>query len=431
VKLAIIGGGGVRVPLLVNGLIARGLPFDRVALFDIDHERLATMAHLARARLNGPALTTHDELRPCVDGADFVVTSIRVGGLTAREHDETTALAHGIVGQETVGPAGFAMAVRTIPVIADYARQIARFAPGAWVINFTNPVGIVTQAMHRAADLKIVGICDTPIELFAEVAHAFKVDARECSFDYVGLNHLGWLREVHHRGTPLLERIWTDRDLLSRIYTRQLFPAEYLSSLRLLPTEYVYFYAFPERAVANTRAAGRTRGMQISTLTAQLLSELASRPANAVEIYEQYLAERSGSYMQAETGRPAPIPPSPWAELTGYDRIAYDVIAAIVNDTGATLPLDVPNRRTIPDLDADDVIEPPCVVGRSGPRAMHVGPLPEAVRELVVRVKEYERRTIDAVQAGTTEALTTALAANPLVPSRATAELLVSQLTLS
>jgi 6-phospho-beta-glucosidase len=172
VKLAIIGGGGVRVPLLVNGLVARGLPFEDIALFDIDATRLATMAALTRRRATRARVSTHAQIEPALAGADFVVISIRVGGLAAREHDETVSLAHGLVGQETVGPAGFAMAVRNIPPIAAYARLIAAHAPTAWVINFTNPVGIITQAMRRAADVKVVGICDTPTELFAETAHA-------------------------------------------------------------------------------------------------------------------------------------------------------------------------------------------------------------------------------------------------------------------
>lgn len=432
-KLAIVGGGGVRVPLLVNGLVSRGLRFDEIALFDVDTARLELMAELSRTRLaGGVRVTTHEDVATSVAGADFVVTSIRVGGLAAREHDEATSLAHGIVGQETVGPAGFAMAVRTIPVITHYTRVIAEHARDAWVINFTNPVGIVTQAMRRAADLEIIGICDTPAELFAEAAHALHVDPLECTFDYVGLNHLGWLREVHHRGRPLLREIWQDEETLSRIYVRPLFPTAYLSDLRLLPTEYVYFYAFPDRAVANTRAAGRTRGMQVAALTARLFAELATRPENTIAIYEDYLAERSGSYMQAETGLQVPMPPSPpWGELTGYDRVAYDVMSAIVNDTHAIVPLDVANDGNIPELEPDDVIEPPCMVGRSGPLPFRVGSLPPAVRDLVVRVKAYERATIDATVSGSREALVSALALNPLVSSRAVASTLIDHLTLS
>lgn len=429
-KLAIIGGGGVRVPLLVNGLLSRRLPFDDIALFDIDTARLATMAALARRRAMGAVVSTHNRIESALRGADFVVSSIRVGGLAAREHDEAAALAHGLVGQETVGPAGFAMAIRNIPAMVSYARAIARDAPEAWVINFTNPVGIITQAMRRAADVKVVGICDTPTELFAETAHALHLNPSDCTFDYVGLNHLGWLREVHYRGQPMLARVWGDEEMLSRIYVRQLFPATYLSDLQLLPTEYVYFYEFADRAVANIRASGRTRGTQVAALTARLFSELAAGDRDNVDVYEEYLAERSASYMQAETGQLAPAPRSPWAELTGYDRIAYDVIAGIVENTNVVVPLNVANGENIPELEPADVIEPPCRVNADGPLPLRVGNLPRVVRDLVVGVKAYERATIDAAFTGSRDALVDALALNPLVASRTLAAAVIDHLTL-
>jgi 6-phospho-beta-glucosidase len=429
-KVAIVGGGGVRVPLLVNGLIGRGLPIDHVALFDTDGRRLQVMADLARARVPDTPVTTHDAIDGCVQSADFVVTSIRVGGLAARQHDETTSLAHGVVGQETIGPGGFAMAVRTIPVLVDYARTIERLAPRAWVINFTNPVGIVTQAMQRAANLRIVGICDTPTELFAEIAHALGVAARECTFDYIGLNHLGWVREVAHDGRPLLPAIWNDTSVLARIYSRPLFPSHYLQDLKLLPTEYVYYYEFPERAVANIRAAGTTRGAVVSQLTDRLFADLAAGVSDPIAAYERYLAQRSASYMQIESGQAAPKPPPPWAELTGYDRIAFDVIHAIVHDTNAVIPLNVRNDGNIPDLAADDVVEVPCAVGAGGPRALGAGRLPPRVRDLVVRVKDYERHTIAAAETTSRDARINALAHNPLVPSRSLAAALVDELLI-
>lgn len=430
-KLSIIGGGGVRVPLLVNGLIGRGLPIDHVALFDIDRRRLGVMADLARARVPGTTVSVHDEVGACVQSSDFVVTSIRVGGLAARQHDEAVALEHDIVGQETVGPGGFAMAVRTVPVLADYARVIAERAPAAWVVNFTNPVGIVTQAMRGAADLRLVGICDTPTELFAEIAHALDVPASDCVFDYTGLNHLGWVRDVTRGGRSLLQPVWQDEEILRRIYSRPLFPAPYLARLRLLPTEYVYYYVFADRAVSHLRAARTTRGAEVSALTDRLLAELSAGPPDPLSIYERYLATRSSSYMQIESGQAAPNPPAPWAELTGYDRIAFDVIHAIVHDTQAVVPLNVANDGNIPELAADDVVEVPCTVGRQGPAPRRVGALPSQVRDLVVRVKEYERKTVAAALTRTNETLVDALAHNPLVPSRAVASSLVARLALS
>jgi 6-phospho-beta-glucosidase len=429
-KVAIVGGGGVRVPLLINGLISRGLPIDEVALFDSDRARLNVIAPLARSRSGRARVSVHEGLSDCVRSADFVVTSIRVGGLEARQHDEATALAHGLVGQETVGPGGFAMAIRTIPVLSAYAKEIATYAPDAWVINFTNPVGIVTQAMRRAADLKVIGICDTPTELFAEIAHALRVPVDECTFDYVGLNHLGWVREVYRDDRALLGPRWSDEAFLNRIYSRPLFPASYLADRRLLPTEYVYYYDFPDRAVANMRASGTSRGEVVRQLTTQLFSELGARPANAIGVYENYLKTRSGSYMQIESGQPAPNPPSPWADLTGYDRIAFDVIHAIVHNTERVIPLNVPNDSNVPELAADDVIEAPCVVGANGPHARRVGSLPPQARQLTVRVKDYERRTIDAAGSMTRNALVDALALNPLVPTRDLADALIDELRL-
>jgi 6-phospho-beta-glucosidase len=429
-KLAIIGGGGVRVPLLINGLISRGLPIDHVALFDADRARLDVIAPLARSRAGTTRITVHDDLRSSVESADFIVTSVRVGGLEARQHDEAAALARGLVGQETVGPGGFAMAVRTIPVLTAYAREIAKYAPRAWTINFTNPVGIVTQAMRRAADLNLVGICDTPTELFAAIAHALDVPVQECTYDYVGLNHLGWVREVYHDGDALLPPRWHDESFLSRVYSHSLFPASYLAELRLLPTEYVYYYEFPERAVMNLRASGTSRGEVVRQLTTQLFSELAAGPQNAVQVYENYLKRRSASYMQLEAGQSSPSTPSPWAELTGYDRIAFDVIHAIVHDTQQVIPLNVANDGNVPELAWDDVIEAPCTVGAKGPQPLRVGTLPPRARELTVRVKAYERRTIDAAEAMTRDALVDALALNPLVPSRDLAETLIDELRL-
>jgi 6-phospho-beta-glucosidase len=431
VKLAIIGGAGVRVPLLVNGLIGRGLPFTEIALFDPNRARLDVIARLAAARAGRASVTLHDTVGDCVDSSDFVVTSIRVGGLAARQHDETVSLARGVVGQETVGPGGFAMGVRTVPILNSYVREIARRAPSAWVINFSNPVGLVTQAMHQAAPgLRIVGICDTPTELFAEIAHALNVPAAECAFDYVGLNHLGWVRDVRRSGESMLSAAWDDRALLGRIYCRPLFDVDYLAGLRLLPTEYVYYYAFPDRAVANIRAAGTSRGEVVSKLTDRLFVDLASSPADPVTVYEHYLETRSASYMQIESGQPAPKPPSPWAELTGYDRIAFDVMHAIVNDTGAVIPLNVRNDGNIPELAPDDVIEVPCEVGASGPRPRPAGSLPPQVRHLVVEVKRYERLTIDAAGTMQHDALVDALSSNPLVSSRELAAGLLQDLAI-
>ncbi|MGE0464077.1 MAG: 6-phospho-beta-glucosidase [Vicinamibacterales bacterium] len=430
-KLAVIGGAGVRVPLLVNGLAGAALGIDEFALYDPDQPRLKVIAALAARRAGAARVTTHASAVPAIDGASFVITSIRVGGIEARVRDEQAALSLGFVGQETVGPAGFAMAVRTIPPLVACAREVMRRAPGAWIINFTNPAGLVTQALTAETGARVIGICDTPTEVFQEVAHALGRPADECRFDYVGLNHLGFIREVFWRGTPQLERLWEDEAALAGVYRTPLFSPARLREIRLLPTEYVFYYDSPERAVANLRAAGETRGAVIAKLTRALFDDLAKGAPDPVARYERYLAERSAGYMQIESGaQGGHASPAPWAHLTGYDKIALNTIQAMVRHSNAIIPLNVVNRGNIPELAEDDVVEAPAVVNANGPQALHVGALPPQVRDLVVRVKAYERATIAAVRKGTRAALVDALALNPLVPTHAAAARLVEVLSL-
>jgi len=429
-KLAIIGGGGARTPLLVNGLIQSDLPIAEIALYDPDRPRLEMMATLARTRAGSVALTTASTAAEAVSGAAFVFISIRVGGIAARAHDESTALAHGIVGQETVGPGGFAKAMRTVPHVVGYAREVQAHAPGAWIINFTNPVGIVTQAVRTATGARIIGICDTPTELYEEVCHALDVPSAESYVDYFGLNHLGWIREVYHHGEPQLHRLWDDQERLTRIYRSLLFTREFLRELRLLPTEYVYYYYRASDAYRNVVRTGTSRAAVIEQLNQELFAQLAADVQEPVTVYEQYIAARDAGYMQLESGSAVPRVKSLWGEATGYDRIALNTVRAIQFHSNAIIPLNVQNRGNLPELEFEDVIEVPCVVNGNGARPLHSGAVPDAVRGLLLHVKEYERLTVDAALTRAVETATTALARNPLVPDRTTAERLMQALRL-
>ena len=428
-KIAVIGGAGVRTPLLVGGLTRSDLPIEQIALYDVDQARLATIGAVAERMAGSGKVTLCESLAECIAWADFIFTSIRVGGVEQRVHDETTAQRHGIVGQETVGPGGFAMAIRTIPHMVRYARQIAEAAPRAWIINFTNPVGMVTEAMRTVSD-RVIGICDTPTELFEEVAHVLGLESASCYFDYFGLNHLGWLREVYSGGEPQLHGLWNDPTRLRSIYKMPLFDSASLRDLKLLPTEYVYYYDQPTRAFDNVRRAGQSRGQAIAELTRVLFDTLHD-PATSdpVAVYKAYLWTRSAGYMQIEAGADAPAAPSPASELSGYDKIALSVVRAIHLNTNAIIPLSVPNRGTIADLHDDAVVEVPCVVNANGARPLHVGRAPDRIRPLLMHVKDYERRTVAAAISGSVAAAQDALAANPLVPNRATAERLIADLS--
>jgi 6-phospho-beta-glucosidase len=426
-KVAIIGGAGVRTPLLVDGLTRSDLPIDEIALFDIDRDRLATIAGVAGAYSN--AVRAYDEAPACISGASFVFLSIRVGGIDARARDERIAVAHGVVGQETVGPAGFAMAMRTIPHAVGYARLVETEAPGAWLINFTNPVSVITQAIAVETKAKTIGICDTPTELFEDAAHVLGFEASRCYFDYFGLNHLGWLREVYCDGVPQLARVWDEPDAVTRIYRTPLFDVGFLRTLRLLPTEYLYFYYSPEKALEHLRAAGQTRGGTIAALNEELFRDLAAG-SDRRAIYERYLAARSASYMQLESGSAArrSLGEGGPSALTGYDKIALNVVCAIHFNANAIIPLDVRNGGAIRDLDDADIVEVPCVVNAAGARPLAVGAIPETVEDLIMRVKDYEWLTAHAATTRADDDAVRALARNPLVDDMALAERLVAAL---
>ena len=428
-KIAVIGGAGVRTPLLVGGLTGSDLPIDEIALYDIDQDRLATIGAVATRMAVQGRIVFSASLTDCVTDADFVFTSIRVGGLAHRIRDETIALAHGIVGQETVGPAGFAMATRTIPHMVRYARAITRAAPGAWIINFTNPVGMITEAM-RTVTSRVIGICDTPTELFEEVARTLDLPTDRSFFDYFGLNHLGWIREVYAEGEPQLRRLWNDLERLQSIYKMPLFHPTYLRDLKLLPTEYVYYYDEPQRAVDNMRRAGQTRGQAIAELTDVLFDALRNPTADVVDVYRSYLFTRSAGYMQIESGvAPSSARVASALQLSGYDKIALSVVRAIHFNLNTVIPLSVENRGNIPSLMDRDVVEVPCVVNANGARPLHVGRIPDRVQPLLARVKEYERLTVRAVLAQSVDAAREALTNNPLVPDRAVADRLVRDLS--
>ena len=424
-KIAIIGGAGIRVPLLVGGLSRADLRISEIALYDIDRERQEIIAALAAKMADNVIIRSMLSPEHAIEGASFVITSIRVGGAAQRARDEATAIAHDVIGQETIGPAGFAMAVRSIPPMIDYGRLIARLAPRAWMINFTNPVSIITQAIHQESDARVIGICDTPMELFEDAAHALGLPPMACSFDYFGLNHLGWLRDVVFEGEGQLHRIWDSDEKLRAAYRSPLFEPEMLRRLELLPSEYLYYYYRTETALENMKRAGFGRGELVEKMTAEFFRGAGSTD-RLIEVYKEYLARRDGSYMQLETASAPRVKPD-WSELSGYDRIALFTIRAIAMNEGAVIPLNVANNGTLPFLENDDIIETPCRVVDTGPQPRPVADVPEVAQTLIWRVKSYERATIKAARTMDREQLTEALALNPLEPSHDVARTLVGE----
>jgi 6-phospho-beta-glucosidase len=438
-KTAVIGCG-LRTPLLIHGLAHSGLDVAELILYDVKPERAQLMAKLGEAIAAATRLRVSacDDFAKAVTDCSFVISSIRVGDMSARARDERAAVECGFAGQETTGPAGFAMALRTVPVAIEYARQVTKLAPHAWIINFTNPAGLITQAIANRVGARVVGICDTPEELFFRISLALREPLEEVVCDYFGLNHLGWIRNVRVRGDDVTERLLRDDGMLRSLYAADLFPADLIRSLRLIPTEYVFFYYRQRTALHNQAAAAATRGEELLQLNNRVMSELESNvrsgdTAGALKAYRAYLNRRNASYMHLEgDGTSAFAEPDfdwdPFEGATGYHRIAVEAMSALSSADPRRMVLNVLNQGTIGELDADDVIEAPCMVDRSGPRPIPAEPLPETVRGLTTAVKTYERLTIEAAIRKDRTAQILALFTNPIVADWDAAERFVDRL---
>ena len=270
VKVTLIGGGGARTPLLLHGLAQAQsvLNLRQVALYDINRPAATLMATLGReivaaniaANKGEFEITTPDTLEAAIEGAQFVLSSIRVGGIEARARDERLIIDYGLVGQETTGPGGLAMALRTVPIALAHAHLIERLAPEAWLINFTNPAGLITQALMTHSTVRVIGICDTPSELFHRIAWSLGLPFEDLEFVYSGLNHLGWVQRLLLRGEDITARLLGDDQALLRVYPARLFEPEMVRTLGLIPSEYLFYYYVKSRAFQNQRAAGVSRG---------------------------------------------------------------------------------------------------------------------------------------------------------------------------
>ncbi|MFL6447634.1 MAG: 6-phospho-beta-glucosidase [Bryobacteraceae bacterium] len=407
-KVVVIGAGGVRTPLLIYGIAQSqsALRVDKITLFDIDRERLEVIARLCREVSRqfpgAPAVEVQTDLDNALEGAQFVLHSIRVGGMAARARDERIAIEHGLAGQETTGPGGAAMALRTLPAILGQARTVESVAPDAWFINFTNPAGLITQALSHHTKLKVIGICDTPAELFHQIASALGERLEDMRFDYAGLNHLGWISRIFLRGEDITGRVLDNLELLRRIYSADLFDPGLIHTLRLIPTEYLFFYYSQRRALTNQQRAGATRGEEIQKLNDSLFRQLKSEDPNVgLESYRRYLNQRNSSYMQLEAQAGSAFSSALRAEdpfnlATGYHRIAVDVMRGLTSSHANQVVVNVQNRGTISGLNDDDIVEVLCDISENGPVPRPVGELPESVRGLVLSVKAYERTLIRA-----------------------------------
>lgn len=417
----------MRTPLLIYGLAQaqQMLQVGRLVLYDVDEERAETIARLGREILRlsdaGFEIRVSSQIEEAAEDSDFVLNSIRVGGIAARARDERIAIEHGLAGQETTGPAGAAMALRTLPVTLEHALIVERVSPDAWFINFTNPAGLITQALQHHTNLRVIGICDTPSELFHKIAEALGESVDAMVFEYAGLNHLGWIRRVLLRGTDITERLLSNPELLRRLYPPGLFDPVLIQTLRLIPSEYLFFYYSQRKAHQNQVRVGASRGAELERLNVELFERLgAADAAEGLTIYRSYLLQRNASYMKLEAQAESAFDVAketydPFESATGYHRIALDLMSGLVSGHGPNLVLNVRNDGAVEDLEADDVVEVPCVVNLDGARPLRTGRLPDSVRGLVQAVKAYERTTIQAAVSGSAALAQLAMLEYPII----------------
>lgn len=428
-KLTILGGGGFRVPLVYDALRREDGPgVDEVVLYDLDPARLTAIAAVlvqqASASVAAPQVRTTADLDDALSGADFVFSAIRVGGLAGRVADERVALDAGVLGQETTGPGGIAYGLRTVPVALDIAARVAARCPDAWVINFTNPAGMVTEAMQQVLGERVIGICDSPVALARRAARALRIDPATTTIDYAGLNHLGWLRGLSHDGTDLLPSLLGDDAALLSIEEGRLFGVDWLQQLGMIPNEYLYYYYYNREAVTAIIGAADTRGEFLLRQQENFYAAAADRK-HALREWQRVRRERDATYL-AESRATADGRDAVDVEGGGYEAVALELMAALAGGPPATLILNVRNGSVLSGLPADAVVEVPCAVDVTGPHPLPTTPLTGHPLGLVQQVKAVEQLTIRAALTRSPRTAWAAFALHPLVDSVATAQTLLA-----
>jgi 6-phospho-beta-glucosidase len=395
-KIAVIGGGSTYTPELIEGFARRAdvLPVDELVLQDIDSDRLDVVGGLARRILAAQSfagrLTTTTSLDSAVDGAAAVLVQLRVGGQTARLVDETLPGKFGLLGQETTGPGGFAKALRTVPVVLDIADRVAAVAaPDAWIIDFTNPVGIITRALldegHRA-----LGLCNVAIGFQRRLAARFGVAAERVRLDHAGLNHLSWIRRVLVDGDDRLPELLASDSALADLADEIDAPAPLLRVLGAIPSYYLHYFYCTDAAVRAQRV-GPARAEEVLEIERTLL-EMYADPE--LDHKPDLLEQRGGAY---------------------YSEAAAALVTSLLTGDGAHHYVDMRNGSTIAGLGPEAVVEVPAVVDRDGAHPLPVDPLPPEMLGLVQAVTAYEELAIRAARTGERDVALKALIANPLV----------------
>ncbi|WP_256384903.1 6-phospho-beta-glucosidase [Photobacterium toruni] len=406
-KIAIIGGGSSYSPELIEGIIQRWeqIPLHEIALVDVEkgHNKVEIIAALTRRMLDHNGLShvivsVHFSPDEAIKGADYVLTQFRVGQLPARAADERLGLKYGLLGQETTGVGGFAKALRTIPVMLDIAKKVEQLAPNAWIINFTNPAGIVTEAVSRYSNAKIIGLCNVPVTMHHMIATMLKADYNDVQLRFAGLNHMVWAHEVILKGenvtNKVIEMLCDGAALTMNNIKEEPWSPEFLRALGAIPCPYHrYFYQTQTMLQDEIKQAANegTRAEQVMKVEHELF-ELYQDPK--LDHKPEQLSFRGGSF---------------------YSEVAIELVCAIHNNLGTRLVVNTTNNGTIIGLPDDAAIETDCIIDSQGAHPLAFGHLPDSMHGLTQQIKAFERLTIEAAVHGNKEAALLALVTNPLI----------------
>jgi 6-phospho-beta-glucosidase len=435
-KLAVIGAGGVRTPLIVKECYkkAESINLTELALMDTDGEHLEQIEKVTQSILDIKSdklkRTITTDPAHALEGADYVITTFRAGGIEARVIDERLPLSQGVLGQETTGAGGFAMGLRSIPVLLGYIKLMRQYCPNAWLINFANPSGMMAEAAINAGKWsKTVGICDAPTEVQRVVSKFLNVPEDEVYLDYFGLNHLGWTREIRIHGQDVLPGLIEN---LEHLPIKDLLPFSngLLKSLKMIPNEYLYYYYYAQNAVHNILRNEHTRGEEIQEENIKLFADI-KRNLNSPNVlkarYTKYLESRRLHYMENETGKASIDATEPITlDLQGgYADVALRLIRSLEMGEKQVHIINTLNKGAITGLPQDCVVEVPSLVGKDLVQPCTVGEIPLHCLGLLARVKAYEQLTIAAAVEGSEAKAIEALTIHPLVADEKIAATLV------
>lgn len=440
-KIAVIGGGGVRSMFLAKSIAqkAERLHIDELCFMDNNEKKLRIYGGMAAhvASLLCPALkfTLTTDAVDAVRDADYVITTIRVGEDDMRAKDERIALGKGVLGQETTGAAGFSFAMRSVPALAEYCELIKKYSKrNVKVFNFTNPAGVVSQTLRDMGYDFTYGICDAPSGMLRSFALLYNESPDNISGEVYGLNHLSYFKSIILNGKEIMNELIENDDAYIKTDMRY-FSKELLRDRKSVLNEYLYYFYYREQAVENILKAEQTRGEQIRDINKHMTAELSAMDIEndfegCLKVFEKWYGMREGSYMASETGvkRTAPWKFDMYEEDDGgYAGVALKFIETAQSGTTGTMIMCIPNNGSINGLRDDDVVEITCDVNADGCTPHYIGDVDEQNLEMIRRVKIYERLSSKAIREKDRAAAVQALTLHPLINSYSLAKELVDE----